>query len=131
MNELTYVRTGLAPAAIGPYSQAVVVDGWVFCSGQIPIVPDTGELVGGGIAEQTERVLANLAAVLEEAGSSSGLVVKTTVFLTSMSDFAAMNEVYARNFDDHRPARATVAVAELPMGSLVEIDCVARMRVPE
>jgi 2-iminobutanoate/2-iminopropanoate deaminase len=127
MSELTFVRTGHAPAAIGPYSQAVVVNGWVLCSGQIPVVPQTGELVVGGIAEQTDRALSNLAAVLEEAGSSMGRVVKTTVFLASMSDFAAMNEVYARHFGNHRPARATVEVAGLPKGSLVEIECMARV----
>jgi 2-iminobutanoate/2-iminopropanoate deaminase len=123
---LRLVRTERAPAAIGPYSQAVVVDGWVFCSGQIPIVPGSGEILSGGATEQTERVLTNLRAVLEEAGSSLERVVKTTVFLASMSDFAEMNEVYTRHFGEHRPARSTVEVGALPKGSLVEIECVAR-----
>jgi 2-iminobutanoate/2-iminopropanoate deaminase len=123
---LKLVRAQRAPAAIGPYSQAVVSGGWVFCSGQIPLDPASGEIIAGGAKEQTDRVLANLAAVLEEAGSSFALVVKTTVFLSSMSDFAAMNDVYARHFGDHRPARSTVEVSALPKGSLVEIECVAR-----
>lgn len=123
---LELVRSERAPAAIGPYSQAVVADGWVFCSGQIPIVPDTGEMVSGGITEEAEQVLSNLEAVLEAAGSSLERVVKTTVFLASMSDFAAMNEVYARRFGEHRPARSTFQVAELPRRALVEIECVAR-----
>ena len=121
-----FVRSERAPAAIGPYSQAVVVGGWVFCSGQIPIVPTTGELVSGGVREQAEQVLENLAAVLGEAGSSLQRVVKTTVFLASISDFAEMNEVYARHFGVHRPARSTVEVGALPRGARVEIECVAR-----
>jgi 2-iminobutanoate/2-iminopropanoate deaminase len=127
-DQLEFVRAARAPAAIGPYSQAVVAGGWVFCSGQIPIVPESGELAAGGVTEQTERVLTNLLAVLEEAGSSLERVVKTTVFLTSMSDFAAMNEVYSRRFGNHRPARSTIEVSALPRGSLVEIECVARSR---
>jgi len=126
MSELEYVGTDRAPAAIGPYSQAVTIDGWVFCSGQIPLSPETGEIRGADIVEQTEQVMANLAAVLEAAGSSLGAVLKTTVFLQSMSDFGAMNEVYGRWFGDHAPARATVAVAGLPRGVRVEIECVAR-----
>lgn len=123
---LQFVRSERAPAAIGPYSQAVVADGWVFCSGQIPIVPETGDLVAGGVTEQAEQVLSNLEAVLAAAGSSLDRVVKTTVFLASMSDFAAMNEVYSRRFGAHRPARSTFQVAELPRKALVEIECVAR-----
>jgi 2-iminobutanoate/2-iminopropanoate deaminase len=123
---LRIVRSDRAPAALGPYSQAVLVGEWVFCSGQVPIDPVSGEIVSGGAREQTDRALTNLTAVLEEAGSSLARVVKTTVFLTSMSDFAAMNEVYARHFGDHRPARSTVEVAALPKGSKVEIECVAR-----
>lgn len=123
---LELVHAEGAPEAIGPYSQAVVVDGWVFCSGQIPIVPESGAILAGGVTEQTERVLTNLAAVLGAAGSSLGRVVKTTVFLVRMSDFAAMNEVYTRRFGGHRPARSTVEVGALPRGSLVEIECVAR-----
>ena len=125
-DELKPVRTERAPAAIGPYSQAMVVDGWVFCSGQIPIVPASGELVTGGAREQAEQVLLNLRAVLEGAGSSLERVVKTTVFLASMSDFAEMNDVYTRHFGEHRPARSTVQVGALPRGALVEVECVAR-----
>ncbi len=120
------IHTDLAPAAIGPYSQAIVVDEWVFCSGQIPLLPETGEIVAGGIAEQTERVLRNLTEVLHAAGSGIDRVLKTTVFLADMGDFAAMNEVYARHFGLHRPARSTVQAAGLPRRCLVEIECVAR-----
>ena len=128
MSELKRVHTDHAPAAIGPYSQAIVVDGWVFCSGQIPLVPETGELLTGGIAEQTDRALTSLARVLEEAGSSMQHVVKTTVFLSDMNDFAAMNEVYAKHFGDHRPARAAVQAGALPKFCDVEIECVARVK---
>jgi 2-iminobutanoate/2-iminopropanoate deaminase len=126
MSRPSPVHTDRAPRAIGPYSQAIVVDGWVFCSGQIPIDPETGELSTGDTAEQTERVLLNLAAVLEAAGSSLDHVVKTTVFLADIGDFAAMNEVYARHFGDHRPARAAVQAGALPRHCSVEIECVAR-----
>jgi len=126
MSELRTVHTDDAPAAIGPYSQAVVTDGWVFCSGQIPIDPATGDLLEGDIQAQTDRVLKNLRAVLEAAGSSLASVVKTTVFLADMDDFQAMNEVYARHFGDHRPARAAVEAAALPKRVTVEIECVAR-----
>lgn len=118
------VATTNAPAAIGPYSQAIKANGFVFCSGQIPLKVD-GTLVGGGIAPQTEQVLSNLKAVLEAAGSGLDKVVKTTVFLANMADFAAMNEVYGRFFGDNKPARATVQVARLPKDALVEIECVA------
>ncbi len=114
-----------APKAIGPYSQAAVVNGLIFTAGQIAFNPATMEVVGGGIREQTERVLANLKAVLESAGSDLSKVVKTTVFLVDMADFTAMNEVYAHAFGDHKPARSTVAVAGLPRGVRVEIDVVA------
>jgi 2-iminobutanoate/2-iminopropanoate deaminase len=127
MSEIGIVSTDDAPAAIGPYSQAVTVDGWVFCSGQIPLDPRSGELVTGDVAEQTERVFLNLAAVLETAGSSLSGVVKTTVFLADMRDFQAMNAVYASHFGDHRPARATVEAAGLPKSVAVEIDCIARV----
>jgi 2-iminobutanoate/2-iminopropanoate deaminase len=126
MSKLTAVQTDGAPAAIGPYSQAVAVDGWVFCSGQIPLDPQTGQLVEGDIGAQTEQVLRNLAAVLEAGGSSLKLVVKTTVFLKDMADFQGMNEVYARHFGEHRPARAAVAVRTLPKDVSVEIEAVAR-----
>lgn len=126
MSELKRVETDQAPAAIGPYAQAIVSDGWVFCSGQIPIDPATGDLVGGAVAAQTEQVLVNLRAVLEAAGAGMDTVVKTTVFLSDMGTFSEMNEVYARHFGDHRPARAAVQAAALPKGVDVEIECVAR-----
>ena len=119
------VQTNNAPAAIGPYSQAIKAGGFVFVSGQIPIDPATGEFVAGGIAEQTERVLKNLAAVLEAAASGLDKVVKTTVFLADMKEFAAMNEVYAKFFSSAPPARATVAAAGLPRDARVEIEAVA------
>ena len=119
------VATEAAPGAIGPYSQAVVAGGFVFCSGQIAIDPATGELVSGDCAAQTRHVLSNLEAVLEAAGSGLERVVKTTVFLKSMDDFAAMNAVYAEAFTTEQPARAAVEVARLPMDVLVEIECVA------
>lgn len=119
------IQTGEAPAAIGPYSQAVVAGGFVFVSGQIPIDPATGEFVPGGVAEQTEQVMRNLASILSAAGSSILDVVKTTVFLADMSDFAAMNEVYGRYFPEDPPARATVQAARLPRDARVEIEVVA------
>ncbi|HMO81029.1 MAG TPA: RidA family protein [Pyrinomonadaceae bacterium] len=119
------ISTDNAPAAIGPYSQAVKVNGTVFCSGQIPIDPATGEFVAGGVAEQSEQVFKNLIAVLEAAGATLEDVVKTTVFLADMNDFAAMNEVYGRYFSSNKPARATVQAAGLPRGALVEIECIA------
>ncbi len=127
MSELKPVHTDDAPQAIGPYSQAIVSDGWVFCSGQIPLDPATMELLDGDIADQTDLVLKNLRAVLEAAGASMDTVVKTTVFLSDMNDFAAMNEVYGRHFGDHRPARAAVQAAALPKFVDVEIECVARV----
>jgi 2-iminobutanoate/2-iminopropanoate deaminase len=119
------VRTDTAPKAIGPYSQAIKAAGLVFASGQIPIDPATGEFVSGGIAEQTEQVLKNLSALLEASGSSLNRVVKTTVFLADMAQFAAMNDVYARYFTQEPPARATVAAAGLPRNALVEIEAIA------
>lgn len=119
------IHTDAAPAAIGPYSQAVVAGDLVFCSGQIALDPSTGVLVGTDAAAQTEQVMRNLSAVLAASGSGLGQVVRTTVFLTTMADFAAMNEVYARHFASHKPARATVAVRQLPKDALVEIDCIA------
>lgn len=126
MSDIQAVHTDSAPAAIGPYSQAVTVDGWLFASGQIPLDPATGELVTGSVAEQTDQVFKNLAAVLAEGGTSLSSVVKTTVYLVDMGTFAEMNEVYGRHFGDHRPARATVAVAALPKGVDIEIDVIAR-----
>ena len=120
------IHTPDAPEAIGPYSQAVVVDEWVFASGQIPIDPATGELIDGDVAAQTRQVLSNLAAVLREAGSSLSNVVKTTVYLADMSTFTEMNAVYAEHFGNHRPARATVQAAGLPKAVDVEIDVISR-----
>ncbi len=119
------VKTENAPAAIGPYSQGVVSGGLLFCSGQIPLDPATGKMVEGGIEEQTERVLRNLDAVLGAGGASLRSVVKTTVYLADLADFPAMNGVYGRFFPENPPARATVQVAKLPAGALVEIDAVA------
>ena len=119
------VETKAAPGAIGPYSQAVVANGIVYTSGQIPLDPRTGEFVPGGIAEQTEQVLRNLTAVLEAAGSGLKHVVKTTVFLADMSDFAVMNEIYGRYFAEGAPARSTVQAARLPRDARVEIDATA------
>lgn len=121
------VATADAPAAIGPYVQARVVDGFVYCSGQIGLDPATGTLVEGGVAAETRRVLANLDAVLRAAGSGLASVLKTTVFLVDMADFAAMNEVYGKVFSEPYPARSTVAVAALPRGARVEIEAVARV----
>ena len=119
------VQTEGAPAAIGPYSQAIRANGFVYVSGQIPIDPQTGEFVAGGVREQTEQVLKNLSAVLNAAGSGLEHVVKTTVFLADMKEFAAMNEVYAKFFAIEPPARATVAAAGLPRDARVEIEAVA------
>ena len=120
------ISTSHAPAAIGPYSQAVISHGLAFLSGQIPLDPATGKLIeAGDIAAQTERVLENLKAVLEACGSSLDKVVKTTVYLKDMGEFARMNEVYARYFPESPPARATVEAARLPRDVRVEIDCIA------
>jgi 2-iminobutanoate/2-iminopropanoate deaminase len=118
------VQTSKAPAAIGPYSQAVKANGMVYCSGQIALNPD-GSLAAGDIIIQTNRVLENLKAVLEAAGSSIDKVVKTTVYLKDMNDFAQMNETYAKFFGDHKPARATVQVSRLPKEVFIEIDAIA------
>ena len=119
------VSTENAPGAIGPYSQAIKAGNMVFCSGQIPIDIKTGEFVSEDVAEQTDQVLRNLSAVLEAAGTSLASVVKTTVFLADMNDFASMNEVYAKFFDENKPARATVEAARLPRDARVEIECIA------
>ena len=119
------VKTPNAPAALGPYSQAIKVGEFVYASGQVAIDPATGEFIGGGIAEQTDRVLKNLSAVLEAAGSSLDQVVKTLVFLADMNDFAAMNEVYGKFFPGAPPARSTVQAARLPKDARVEIEAVA------
>lgn len=121
------VPTDQAPKAIGPYSQAVISKGWAFLSGQIPVDPATGQLIDGDIAAQTARVLENLKAVLEAAGSSLDRVIKTTVYLKDMGEFARMNEVYATYFTADPPARATVEAARLPRDVRVEIDCIAEV----
>ena len=125
MSDHGVITTGRAPAAVGPYSQAVRSGSFLFCSGQIPLDPASGQLVEGGIEAQTVQVLDNLMALLAAAGLTLGDVVKTTVFLVSMDDFPAMNEVYARYFDEDPPARSTIGVAALPKGARVEIDAVA------
>lgn len=122
---LREIESPNAPEAIGPYSQAIRADDWLYCSGQIAIDSTNGELRDGGVAEQTEQVLTNLAAVLEEAGATLSDVVKTTVYLADMDRFTSMNQVYGKHFDAHRPARATVEVSALPRGVAVEIDAVA------
>lgn len=119
------VSTTEAPAAIGPYSQAIITGNLVFASGQIALDPTSGQLVAGDVRVQTRRAMENVAAVLQAAGSSFAQVVKTTVFLTTMDNFAAMNEVYAEFFSDEPPARSTVAVAQLPRGAAVEIEVIA------
>ena len=119
------IATPDAPAAVGPYSQAVAVGGMLFCAGQIPLDPATGEIVSDDVAAQTERVCANIAAVLRANGMNFSHVVKTTVFLTDMANFGAMNTVYAKHFIEPFPARSTVAVAALPRGAQVEIEVVA------
>lgn len=119
------IQTDRAPQAIGPYSQAIKAHGFVYASGQIPIDPATGQFVAGGIKEQTEQVMKNVTAVLEAAGSGLDRVVKTTVFLADMSEFAAMNEVYAKFFMSNPPARATVQAAGLPRDARVEIEVIA------
>jgi 2-iminobutanoate/2-iminopropanoate deaminase len=119
------ISTGRAPKAIGPYSQAVVMNGFAFLSGQIPLDPETNQLIEGDIAEQTARVIENLKAVLEACGSSLDRVVKTTVFMKDMGEFPKMNEVYARYFAENPPARATVEAARLPRDVRVEIECIA------
>jgi 2-iminobutanoate/2-iminopropanoate deaminase len=123
--ERTRIHTSQAPAAIGPYSQAIVCGDLVYTSGQIALDPASGELAGDDIEAQTHRVLQNLQAVLNSAGASLSSVIKTTVFLTNMSDFQAMNAVYAGYFEGQAPARSTVAVAELPRKARVEIECIA------
>jgi 2-iminobutanoate/2-iminopropanoate deaminase len=124
---MRFVATEHAPKAIGPYSQGVIANGFLYTAGQIALDPATMQVEAEGITEQTERVMANLAAILAAAGSDFARVVKTTVYLTDMADFQAMNDVYARAFGSHRPARSTVAVAGLPKGVRVEIDLVAEV----
>ncbi|MFA4831491.1 MAG: RidA family protein [Patescibacteria group bacterium] len=126
MTQINKVETGQAPRAIGPYSQAIIAGEWIFCSGQIAIDPQTNELLAGGIKEQTERVLKNLGAILEAAGSSMLRVVKTDIYLKNLSDFKEMNEIYAGFFPgNEKPARATVKISGLPKNALIEISCIA------
>ena len=122
---IEFIATDAAPKAIGPYSQGTIANGFIFTAGQIALDPATMEIVTGDVKAQTERVMTNLQAILQSAGSSLSQVVKTTVFLSTMDDFAAMNEVYARWFGGHRPARSTVAAKGLPRNVLVEIEVVA------
>jgi 2-iminobutanoate/2-iminopropanoate deaminase len=128
MPELKRVETGSAPAAIGPYSQGIIHNGMVFTAGQIPLDPATGQLIEGDIAAQTTRVMQSLQAILESAGASLGSVIKTTVFLQDMGDFAAMNAVYAEFFGEHKPARSTVQAARLPRDVKVEIEAIAAVK---
>lgn len=123
--EREVIFTEKAPKPIGPYVQAIRVGSFIFTAGQIPLDPQTGQIVPGGISEQTERVLENLKAVLEAAGSSLNRVVRTTCFLADLNDFAAFNTVYTRYFGENPPPRTTVQAARLPAGALVEIDCIA------
>ena len=121
------ISTRKAPKAIGPYAQAIKLGELLFLSGQIPLDPETGELVEGDIKDQTRRVLNNIKAILDAADTSLDHIVKTTVFLQDMADFAAMNEVYALYFEQNQPARSTVAVKGLPKGALIEIECIAHL----
>ena len=125
MADTRFVATDQAPKAIGPYSQGVIANGFLYTAGQVALDPATMNLVEGDVKAQTERVMLNLAAILKEAGTSFSRVVKTTCFLADMGDFAAFNEVYAKHFGEHRPARSTVAVKTLPKNALVEVDVVA------
>jgi 2-iminobutanoate/2-iminopropanoate deaminase len=127
MADLRRIQTDNAPAAIGPYSQAIIVNGMLYSAGQIPLDPGSMTIVEGGITEQTERVMQNLTAILEAAGGTLSSVVKTTVFLSDMNEFGAMNEVYGRWFGEHKPARSTVEVARLPKDVKVEIEVLASL----
>ena len=125
MDKPTVIKTDKAPAAIGPYSQALKMQGLVFCSGQVPLDPQTGTIVGATVAEQTHQALLNLSQVLEAAGSSLNRVLKTTVFITDMGKFAELNEVYSQYFTECPPARSAIQVEALPKGALVEIEAIA------
>jgi 2-iminobutanoate/2-iminopropanoate deaminase len=130
MTQRSAVQTANAPQAIGPYSQAIHAGGLVFCAGQVGIDPASGELIAGGVAAEAEQAMTNITAVLAAAGSSLERVVKTTIFLAEMADFAAVNEVYARHLAEPYPARSTVAVKGLPKGAQVEIECLALAAEP-
>jgi len=125
---LKHITTDKAPAAIGPYSQAIIANGFLYSAGQIALDPASGQLVAGGVAEQTERVMSNLEAVLSTAGVGWGDVVKTTVYLQDLSHFPIVNELYGKRLGTARPARSTVQVAGLPRGALVEIDAIAALK---
>jgi len=122
------ISTGDAPAAVGPYSQAIRAGDFVFASGQIPLVPSTGLLVSENISEQTEQVMKNLSAVLKEAGGGLSTVTKCTIFLTDLSHFQTVNEIYAKHFGDHKPARSTIQVSALPRGASVEIEAIMYLK---
>ncbi|MDI6402511.1 RidA family protein, partial [Balneolaceae bacterium ANBcel3] len=126
MKKIT-VKTDQAPAAIGPYEQAVIYGDVVYCSGQIGLVPDTGDMISGLVEQQAEQVIENLSAVLQASGSSLDKVIKCTVYLTDMDDFSVVNEMYARYFENFPPAREAVAVSALPKGALIEISCMAHL----
>ena len=119
------IHTDKAPAAVGPYSQAVEANGTLYISGQIPLDPDSGKIIEGGIVEQTEQVMKNIGMILKEAGYGFGSVIKSTCLLSDMSNFKAMNEIYAKYYPSEQPARAAFAVRELPLGALIEIDTIA------
>ncbi|MCB0309170.1 MAG: RidA family protein [Bdellovibrionales bacterium] len=121
------INTPNAPKAIGPYSQAILVNGFLYTSGQVPLNPETGEMVGKTVSEQAEQVFKNLSAVLETSGCHFSDVIKATVFLTTMDDFPKLNEVYAKHMRDHKPARSTVAVSALPKNALVEIELICKV----
>ena len=127
MSEIQVIHSGQAPKAVGPYSQAVAHDGLLYCSGQIGLVPESGQLVADDVESQARQVMQNLAAVLDAAGAGLSDILKVNIYLTDMGDFPKVNEIYAAWLSDHRPARATVAVASLPLGARVEMDLVARI----
>ena len=127
MSEIQVIHSGQAPKAVGPYSQAVAHDGLLYCSGQIGLVPESGQLVADDVESQARQVMQNLAAVLDAAGAGLSDILKVNIYLTDMGDFPKVNEIYAAWLSDHRPARATVAVAALPLGARVEMDLVARI----
>ena len=123
---IEFIKTDKAPAAVGPYSQAIEVDGFIFTSGQLPIDPETGELVQGDIKEATKRSLDNVVAILEEAGSSLENIIKVTIFLDDINDFGQVNEVYGEYFSDHKPARSCIEVAKIPLDGDIEIEVIAK-----
>lgn len=125
---MEFINTEKAPKAVGPYSQATVANGTIYCSGQIPLVPETGELIGGDIVASTERALTNLLAVVEAAGGAKETIAKVAIFVRDMGQFKTINGVYETFFGDHRPARAVVEVSKLPLDAEIEMDCVAYVK---